>query len=79
MEVLGLAVELEPQLPVYTTAVTTLACYTYHYTTNVTLMATLHLSCICSLHCSWQQCWTHNLLSEARDQTCLLMDTVSGS
>ena len=32
-------------------------------------------SCICDLHCSWQQCWILNPLSRAgRDQTSILMD-----
>ena len=33
------------------------------------------LSCVCDLHYSSQQCWILNPLSEARDQTCILMDT----
>ena len=33
------------------------------------------LSCICDLHHSSRQCWIFNLLSEARDHTCILMDT----
>ena len=33
------------------------------------------LSCICNLHCSLWQRWILNPLSEARDQTCILMDT----
>ena len=37
--------------------------------------ATHILSCICNLHHSSQQCWILNSLSEARDRTCLLMDT----
>ena len=32
-------------------------------------------SCICNLHHSSWQCWFLNPLSEARDQTCILMDT----
>ena len=31
------------------------------------------LSCICDLHHSSWQCWIHNPLSEARDQTCNLI------
>ena len=30
---------------------------------------------ICDLRCSLQECWIHNPLSEARDQTRVLMDT----
>ena len=33
------------------------------------------LSCICDLHHSSQQHWIFNPLSEARDPTCVLMDT----
>ena len=33
------------------------------------------LSRICNLHHSWWQCWIFNPLSEARDRTCILMDT----
>ena len=29
----------------------------------------------CDLHCSLQQCWILNPLGEARDQTCILIDT----
>ena len=36
-------------------------------------------SCICNLCCSLRQCWTLNPLSEARDQTHILMETVSSS
>ena len=36
--------------------------------------ATLDPSCICDLHHSSQQCWILKPLSEARDQTCNLMD-----
>ena len=32
-------------------------------------------SCICDLCHSSQQCWILNPMSEARDQTCILMDT----
>ena len=37
--------------------------------------ATLDLSHICNLHHSSWQHWILNLLSEARDQTCVLMYT----
>ena len=37
--------------------------------------ATQDPSCIFDLHCSLWQHWILNLLSEARDQTCILMDT----
>ena len=40
-----------------------------------TATATRDLSCICHLHHSSWQCWNLNPLSEARDQTCILMDT----
>ena len=33
------------------------------------------LSCICDLHRSSRQCWILKLLSKARDQTLVLMDT----
>ena len=58
MEVLGLGVESELQLPTYTTAT-----------------ATWEQSCVCSLHHSSQQCQIPNLLSQARDQIYILMDT----
>ena len=58
MEVLRLGVELELQLPAYTTAT-----------------AMPDLSHICNLHHSSRQRWILNPLSEARDQTCVLMDT----
>ena len=41
--------------------------------------AILDLSCIYDLHCSLCQHWILNPLNKARDQTCILMDTVSGS
>ena len=41
-----------------------------------TATATRDLSCICDLHCSLCQCWILNPLSEARDRTRILMDTV---
>ena len=37
------------------------------------------LSCICDLCCSLQQCWILNPLRKARDRTCILMETMSGS
>ena len=58
MEVRRLGIELELQLPAFTTAI-----------------ATWDPSCVCSLHHSSQQCRILNLLSQARDQTCILMDT----
>ena len=44
-----------------------------------TATATPDLSHICSLHGSLQQYWILNLLSEARDQTRILTDTMLGS
>ena len=35
----------------------------------------VHLSCICDLHHSSQQCWILNPLSEGKDRTHVLMDT----
>ena len=58
MEVPRLGVELELQLPAYTTAT-----------------ATPNLSYICDLHAAWSNERTFNLLSKARDQTSILMDT----
>ena len=40
-----------------------------------TATATQYLSHVCDQHHSSQQCWVLNPLSEARDQTCILMDT----
>ena len=40
-----------------------------------TATATQDLSHICDLCCSLWQCWILSLPSEARDQTCILMDT----
>ena len=40
-----------------------------------TAIATQDLSSICNLHHSSWQCQILNLLSKARDQTCILMDT----
>ena len=56
MEVPRLGVELELQLPAYTTA-----------------PATWDPSCLCDLYHSPGQRWILNLLSEARDQICILM------
>ena len=42
-----------------------------------TAMTTLDLSCICDLHRSLQQHWILNPLSEARDRTHILMESVS--
>ena len=58
MEVPGLQVELELELPAYKIAT-----------------ATPDLSCICDLHDRSQQRWILNPLSEARDHTCILMNT----
>ena len=58
MEVPSLGVELELQLPAYTTAT-----------------ATRDPSHICDLHHSSQQCQILSPQSEARDWTCILMDT----
>ena len=44
-----------------------------------TATVTPHPSCICDLHHSSQQFGILNSLSEARDQTCILMDIMSGS
>ena len=44
-----------------------------------TATATPGPSRICDLHHSSWQCQILNLLSEARDRTCILMDTMSGS
>ena len=56
-------VETELQLLAYTTAISQLPDPSY----------------ICDLCCSLQQHWILNSLSEARDWTCLLMDTMSDS
>ena len=60
MEVPKLEVKSELQLLAYTTATTT---------------ATQDPSCICSLHLSPRQCQIPDPLSQAGDQTCILMDT----
>ena len=44
----------------------------------ITAVATLDPSCISNLHCSLQQHRIFNPLSEARDGTCILMETTSG-
>ena len=62
MEVPGLGVKLELQLPAYAPAT-----------------ATPDTSYICVLCCSLRQHWILNPLSEARDQTHILMGTMSGS
>ena len=41
----------------------------------ITATATPDLSHIYNLHCGSQQCWILNPLSEARDWTCIFMDT----
>ena len=58
MEVPRPGVELELQLPAYTTAT-----------------ATPDQNHVFDLHDSSRQCWIFNPLSEARGQTCVLMDT----
>ena len=40
----------------------------------ITATATWDLGCVCDLHQSSWQCWVLNPLSEARDQTLVLMD-----
>ena len=40
-----------------------------------TATATPDPSCVCDLHQSSQPCWILNLLNEARDRTCVLMNT----
>ena len=42
------------------------------YTTTT---AALDPSCVCDLHCSLWYRWILNPLSEAKDRTCILMDT----
>ena len=59
MEVPGLGVELELQLPAFATAT-----------------AMPEPNRVCNLSHSLQQCWILNPLSEARNQTCILRDTV---
>ena len=44
-----------------------------------TAIATLDPSRICDLPCSLWQHWILNPLSKARDQTCILMETMLGS
>ena len=50
-----------------------------HLQGYTTAMATWDLSHICDLHHSLHQCQILNPLSEARDQTCILRDTMLGS
>ena len=47
--------------------------------TYTTAIATLDLSHICDLCCSLWQHQILNPLSEARDQACIFMDTISDS
>ena len=47
-------------------------CSLYHSHGNVGSEPGL---CVCNLHHSSRKCWILNPLSEARDQTCVLMDT----
>ena len=61
MEVPGLGVGLELQLPAYATA------------------TAMPEQSICNLYHSSRQHWILNPLSEARDQTHILTDTMSGS
>ena len=65
MEVPRLGVTLELQLPTYTT--------------YPTATATLDLSRTCDLCRRERQCQIVNSLSEAREQTCILMDSTSRS
>ena len=44
-----------------------------------TAIAMQNLSLNYDLRQSLQQCWILNLLSKARDRTCILMDTILGS
>ena len=46
-----------------------------HLPAYATAIAMLELSYTCDLHCIFQQRQQLNPLSEARDQTCTLMDT----
>ena len=46
--------------------------------THAIAAATPHLSRICDLHCSLQQHQILNPLSQARDQTCILTETMLG-
>ena len=64
MEIPGLEVGLKLQLPLYAMA---------------PAIATLDLSHIWNLHCSFQQRPILNPLREARDWTHILKDTMSGS
>ena len=60
MEIPRLGVELELQLPAYTTA------------TATTMQDP---SCVCDLHHGSRQCWILNPQGTARDRTHVLMDT----
>ena len=42
---------------------------------TVTATVMPHLSCVCDLYCSLQQCQNLNPLSGTRDRTCILTDT----
>ena len=42
---------------------------------HTTATAMLDLSCVCNPYHGSQYCWILNLLSEARDQTCVLINT----
>ena len=46
---------------------------------HTTATETLDLSCICDLHCSLLWRWIPNLVIEAKDQTLILVDTMSCS
>ena len=49
-------------------------CSRWSHWSDVTATATWDLSRVCDLHHSLCQCWILNPLSEARHQTCVLMD-----
>ena len=46
---------------------------------QATATETLDPSCVCNLHHSLQQHWIVSPLSEAKDRTHILMDSMSGS
>ena len=50
-----------------------------HPPAYTTATATPDLSCLCSLRWSLWQCWLLNPLSKTWDQTCILIDMISGS
>ena len=50
-----------------------------HLPVYATATATWDPSYVCNLRCSLQQCWILNPLSQARDRTHILIDTMSGS